>query len=400
MKETPSNVGQIELDSESITVENDYEEEGLGVFLNTLKRFPEAYSYFLSEAYRLRVLRMKLPSTPQIHPVRSVTKAAVKAPTSVSVSALPRNKTKTKTETMLGSVRSHSTKRADGKVSHHSELTGSHMIPIVRDAMGRVTKVYYLDPSLVDKHTVTEKYREICGLSSGCEIRTARLSADRFRGYLEQRYPCEMTDIMVRLLDFTTSKSPPQYFTEIERLITLRDDRLLQAAFDMFDLDKDKLITTKDAFHAIEKRLFDTYDSDLVKLQRVLQIKKGMNEGEGRREGITYSEFKRLDFVGSRPQVIVDFIQYVSGLNVWQLAGYVQPYSRLKKEAGEELSANCFSAERYIYLTSLVRTMQENVMSCYPDKHKEALLARFQEFQCGEVRSAIITTSSFQAGFV
>jgi len=378
-----------------------YEEEGLGLFLNQLTSHPQAYRYFLSEAYRLRVLQTSVPPTrlPKPTPPRLLQAPAVPT-TSISDSLLRHTKPRAKAETMLGSVRSHSTRRVDRKGSHPSDLTGSHVVPIVRDAMGRVTKVYYLDPSLVDKSVVTEKYREICGLLPGSEVRTARLSADRFRSYLELRYPCEMVDIMVRLLDFTTSKSSPQYFLDIERLITLRDDRLVQATFEMLDLDKDKLITTRDAFQAIEKRLFDTYDSDLVKLQHVLQLKKGVGESEGRREGVTYSEFRRLDFLGARPQLAVDFLQYVSGLNILQLGGFVTQPSKLRREPSDVQAKYSCSAERYNYLTQLVESRQESTLSFFAENHREALLARFQELQCGEVQSAIITASSFQAGFV
>lgn len=388
------------LNDQDSSLEGTYEEAGLGLFLNQLKSHPQAYRYFLSEAYRLKVLQPSIPPVRPSKPPPIRPSQALVVPTSVSDSLLRPSKARAKAEPLLGSVRSHSTRRVDGKGSHPSDITGSHLVPIVRDAMGRVTKVYYLDPALVDKTVVMEKYREICGLLPGSEIRTARLSADRFRGYLELRYPCEMAEIMVRLLDFTTSKSPPQYFTDIERLITLRDDRLVQATFDMLDLDKDKLITTKDAFQAIEKRLFDTYDSDLVKLQHILQLKKGVGESEGKREGVTYSEFRRLDFIGARPQLAVDFLQYISGLNILQLAGFVTQTAKLKREPSDVQTKHMYSGERYSYLTQLVGNIQERVLASYAESHREALITRFQELQCGEVQSAIITASSFQAGFV
>ena len=358
MRRNSAKFSQLSQENDQDSLERAYDEEGLGLFLNQLKGHPAAYNYFLSEAYRLRVLLPSLPPALPLKPAHTPPPLTV-VPNSTSDSLLRPNKARAKAETLLGSVRSHSTRRVERKGSHPSDITGSHLAPIVRDAMGRVTKVYYLDPSLLDKTVVLEKYREMCGLQPSSEIRTARLSADRFRSYLELRYPIEMADVMVRLLDFTTSKSPPQYLADIERLITLRDDRLLQAAFEMFDQDKDKLITTKDAFQAIEKRLYDTYDSDLVKLQHVLQLKKGVGDSESKREGVTYSEFRRLDFLGARPQVIVDFIQYISGLNVLLLGGHIAQTAKLKREPSDVLADSQYtcSSERYIYLASLVTVL-------------------------------------------
>ena len=182
-------------------------------------------------------------------------------------------------------------------------------------------------------------------------LKTCRVTNAQFKYYLQNFFPVEMAETLSKYFDFK-SANLEDFCTEMDRFILAPEEKLLSMCFDAFDFNKDRYICYQDAFYAIQNRTSDIYDSDLVKIRDMMEMKKkGVSplnrraSRKGRRmsvmsitseisvfeektkrkeipyihpqkpEAITIDDFNKIEFKG-KPQLIYYFFKYTCNYNI------------------------------------------------------------------------------------
>jgi hypothetical protein len=196
-------------------------------------------------------------------------------------------------------------------------------------------------------------YQEMCG-NTNSALKSCRLTNFLFRQFLGKRFE-GMTEVIGKYFDFKSANFE-DFCTEIDRILSSNDEKFLSLCFDAFDFNRDKYICYQDTYSAIQARHEDLYDSDLVKLNTMLEMKKKgilplkrVMSKRARRpsvmsltseisafdeafrpkdiapvhpskpEAITFDDFTRIEFKG-KPQLICSLFQYICNfdINTWQ----------------------------------------------------------------------------------
>lgn len=115
-------------------------------------------------------------------------------------------------------------------------------------------------------------YQEMCGTPK-ITLKLCRLSSFSFYQYLCRRYPKEISESIVKHFDFKNGTFE-EFCGEIDKFIGSPDEKHLSFCFDLFDFNKDKYVCYQDAYYAMKIREEDYYDNDLIKLNKMFDLKK------------------------------------------------------------------------------------------------------------------------------
>lgn len=158
-----------------------------------------------------------------------------------------------------------------------------------------------------------------------------------------------------------------QYIYDLDRLVIARDEKTQKIAFELFDFNKDRYICYNDLLEAIKNREnHNIYDDDLVRIRAMCVKKhKGMlkplriktkcrqqqtmmnpNLDDDRPklphinptnpEAITYEDFYQINFALGKPQILQDFIKYMTGKDIVERPP--TPSAFIKRKESEEIS--------------------------------------------------------------
>jgi uncharacterized lipoprotein YehR (DUF1307 family) len=192
---------------------------------------------------------------------------------------------------------------------------------------------------------------------------SAKITLEDFKNYLCLRYTPSISDSMCKFFSFR-SGTYEDYISEMNRFISMSEERHLSFCFEVFDFDKDKLITYNDTFKAIENRINNYYDNDLVCIKDMLLLKtsgalkniknnriqrrrstfsiireknKNINAIEEKIEAesnkvlelaeLNFKEFCMIRF-HPRPQIFLDFLLHACNYNFLVEKGYLVPFPR------------------------------------------------------------------------
>lgn len=268
-----------------------------------------------------------------------------------------------------------------------------------------------------------------------------RMTPQDFRNFLNLRYPELVTESILRFFNFKHWMYE-DYIYELNRFIALGEERHLAFCFDIFDFDMDKLITYKDTFKAMEIRTGNYYDSDLVLIREMFNLKKrGKIYQQGGRllrrrstfslikekpnntekkfqekqsstryqsqprpkleetSGINFKEFCIIKFYG-RPQIIQDFLLYTCNYNFLQEKGYIEkaPIHSTKNSETIVIEMNLdpqvleriSKSEKYDYYCAL-----DMAMGLFQKSKLEDLIKKFKYLQSSDkLKYAVITRKS------
>ncbi|OMJ91101.1 hypothetical protein SteCoe_6466 [Stentor coeruleus] len=220
-------------------------------------------------------------------------------------------------------------------------------------------------------------FQEMCNAQNTL-LKACRLTNYFFKQYLAKKFPQEMVDSISKYFDFKSANFE-DFCTEMDRMIIAPEQKLMNLCFDAYDFNKDKYICYQDAYVAIESRKDDLYDSDLIKLQGMFEMKKSGNlpakvqkSRKGRRtsvmsitselsayeetskkrevpaihpdkpEALTFDDFCKIDFKG-RPQLLCSLFLYTCNYDLNKCHEVVTPIIKSRRQSEEiviEISQN------------------------------------------------------------
>ncbi|OMJ68305.1 hypothetical protein SteCoe_34274 [Stentor coeruleus] len=257
-----------------------------------------------------------------------------------------------------------------------------------------------------------------------------RITPEDFKKYLNLRYPLLISETIAKYFNFKYW-TYEDYIYELSRFITLGEERHLAFCFEIFDFDKDQLITYKDTFTAMEIRTGNHYDSDLVLIREMFNLKKrekiykkggrllrrrstfsliedkAKNTSKKPKENqnpkryksqprekpeetpsINFKEFCIIKFYG-RPQIIQDFFLYTCNYNFLQAKGYIEktPIHSVKNSETIVIEMNLDSqvlekvskSDKYEYYCAL-----DTAMGLFVKSKLEDLMKKFKHLQSSE----------------
>lgn len=257
-----------------------------------------------------------------------------------------------------------------------------------------------------------------------------RITPEDFKRYLSLRYPLQIAETIVKYFNFKYW-AYEDYIYELSKFISLGEERHLAFCFEIFDFDNDKLITYKDAFTAMEIRTGNYYDSDLVLIREMFNLKKrekiykkggrllrrrstfsliedkAKNAAKKPQEkqiskryqsqprekpeetpSINFKEFCIIKFYG-RPQIIQDFFFYTCNYNFLQAKGYIEktPIHSVKNSETIVIEMNLdpqvleriSRSDKYEYYCAL-----DMAMGLFSKRQLEDLIKKFKHLQSSE----------------
>lgn len=258
-------------------------------------------------------------------------------------------------------------------------------------------------------------FQEMCNAPS-TSLKACRLTNYFFKQYLAKKFPQEMVESIAKYFDFKSANFE-DFCTEMDRIIIAPEQKLMNLCFDAYDFNKDRYICYQDAYVAIESRKDDLYDSDLIKLQGMFEMKKSGNlpakvqkSRKGRRlsvmsitselsayeetakkrevpavhlgkpEALTFDDFCKIDFKG-RPQLLCNLFLYTCNYDINKCHEVVTPVVKSRRQSEEiiiELSQNPTledhdNGAKLAYYKEL-----EQSMSLFPFAQAKDLLAKFE----------------------
>ena len=259
-------------------------------------------------------------------------------------------------------------------------------------------------------------FQNMCGTPSTA-LKSCRITNYLFKAHLQKKFPIEMVEAICKYFDFKSANFD-DYCAEMDRFILGGDEKHLSLCFDAFDLNKDKYICYKDTYSAIEIRKDNIYDSDLIKIEVMFEMKKRgkiiqkKNEPhKGRRmsvmslssevsgfdeestdgkekkvpyihpdkpEAITLDDFKRIEFK-AKPQLLRTFFLYTCNFDIERFSEVQTPAVKSRKQSQDiiiEMSQTNDlepKEEKSKYLSDL-----ENAMGLFPFAETKDLLEKFE----------------------
>lgn len=245
-----------------------------------------------------------------------------------------------------------------------------------------------------------------------------RINLEDFKKFLLARYPAPVCESICKHFKFKQT-TYEDYITEMNKFITQGEERHLSFCFEIFDFNKDKLLTCHDAFTAMGLRTNNYYDEDLIALLDMFELK---SEGKLKRPGrdklfrrrstfsiikakeenpdvtkeikpqkflenvsLNFKDFCKIKFNG-RPQILLDFFLYTCDYNYLiekGLIAAVPVHSAKLSEAivvemnvNPEFNERLRKSEKYEYYCAL-----EAAMEMYSKGEMEDLLKKFKFLQ-------------------
>ena len=268
-----------------------------------------------------------------------------------------------------------------------------------------------------NKPKLMKIFQTMCGTPSS-SIKSCRLTNYLFKIYLQKKFPIEMAEGMSKHFDFKSSNFE-EFCVEMDRFICGPDEKHFSLCFDAFDLNKDKYICYQDTYAAIELRKENLFDSDLVKIKNMFEMKKqGLapvkraESRKGRRmsvvslaseissfydeeskekriphvhpdkpEAITLEDFQRIEFK-NKPQLLSHFFAYTCHFDIEKSQEITHPVVKYRKESQDIIvdmlgnPGNCYidsSDPKAAYYEEL-----ENAMALFNITEATELLNKFE----------------------
>lgn len=280
--------------------------------------------------------------------------------------------------------------------------------------------------NLLDKNNpkIIEIFRKISKSKPNEPLKHLKVTGSGFKSYLSERYPIEIVEKMMKSVDLSSPVSIEDYCTEIDKFLSIPDEKQLYFCFELYDLNNDKYICYSDIYKLLCLQNGDIFDQDLVKIKNMFTLKKkkkistpGYKKSHSRKgkrrysinknsdctqdedllprkkrvphyhpeksEALTFDDFLKIDFQFTKPQILNDFTVYISDYNIYEANGFLQHVEYLSRKNSEQIVAdmtlsaaemeNIMKDPRFDYYVHL-----EKAMELYPIKEHEVLFSKFK----------------------
>ena len=228
-------------------------------------------------------------------------------------------------------------------------------------------------------------------------LKSCRLTHYLFKQFLLKKFPNEMVDAIAKFFEFKSANFE-DFCMEMDRFLLSKDEKLLSLCFDAFDFNKDKYICYQDAYSLIEHRKDNLYDSDLIKLKAMFEIKKNglvpnqrMASRRGRRqsvmsvaseiadheetiqkrevpyihptkpEALTFEDFCKIEFKG-KPSLLYNLFIYICNFDINKCQHVFTPVVKTRKQSEEIVIESVDTTKdlndpKQLYYSQLERSM-------------------------------------------
>ena len=190
-----------------------------------------------------------------------------------------------------------------------------------------------------DKSTQSyiDRFKDITGTSNN-------LTRENLREYLNKRYAAETTESIIKWIYPGMSSNIENWIINMQKFVTLPDEKHLKLAFDLYDINKDHFICNSDAFNSILLDQNRNFTQDIIAITNKLEekLKLGSKLAPAPQKTLTpvqqlrliheekklrllpiykpdalnFDEFVTIRFSHSKPKVLIDVVEYVSGIEI------------------------------------------------------------------------------------
>ena len=254
-------------------------------------------------------------------------------------------------------------------------------------------------------------FQDMCG-GNNISLKSCRLTNYLFKQYLSRKFKSEMAESFSKFFDFKSANFE-DFLTEVDRILFSNDEKLLTICFDAFDFNHDKYICYQDTYSAIHARNDDLYDSDLVKLNTMLDMKKKgivplkrclsrkarrpsvisltseltsfedsarakeiLPVHPSKPEAITFDDFCRIEFKG-KPQLVCSLFSYICNYDI-NLCQDIQSPSALSRRNSEDLIYDqSFLLTKDLQLLNYYKELEDKLRAFGYDESKD-LMEKFE----------------------
>ena len=200
----------------------------------------------------------------------------------------------------------------------------------------------------------------------------------------------------------------------MHKFINFSQEKHIRVAFELYDFNKDRYLCTADGFHIISIPNSTIFDEDIIKIRQAFIQKTSNDLGSARLnsrkkkkqknkafmsaedevkykvpsinpnkpEALTLEDFLKIQFTLNKPQIIIDMIKYLTGIDLIEFNTEVGKVVKRKnsEEIIEEMAFNTEMREKMVkdsrwgYYRELENAMaQVNIVQC------KAALSKFAE---------------------
>lgn len=370
----------------SLTTLNFYE-----TWLYTLSKSAKIYKYFSHKAFKTQILTRN--------------KSGSMSPDS-SWSVINRNHSKfsmgkTESQNTLPSINTNKV-RENRSVLHRSPVyINSNFSSILKNS--GFCRLLNADKG---NSEYFDRFKEITGTSGN-------LTRENLRDFLNLRYFEDVTESLIKWVYSGISANSENWIKDIQKFVILPDEKHLKMAFDFYDHNKDKFICNSDAFKAISVDKNRCFTQDIIKISQKLEEKlkigskptvintkvsaihrlRAMYEEKKNKipsqyiakpNCLNFEEFCSIQFLNNKPKIVIDLIEYISGIPTTEPEPLpVQTSRRNSEEIVKNLSENYAFKEQlqsdpdYPYFLDLL-----TLMSYFKLQNSQILLEKFNTMIC------------------
>lgn len=361
-----------------------YNDQNLDFFhdwLTQLLAYPSIYTFLVSEACSFKVLYT-------LHK-RSQSSTATLSPKLNSISISKRSLLENPSPDDFSS-----NKPSLKPINLEQKLNNPSRNSVISNAGQPHSRLSISKPTLFDKNSpeAAEKFKEIIG--SGVNI-----AKENLKDYLSKRYPVEILDIILKWVHHGISVNYETWILDMQKFVALPDEKHLKMAFEIYDFNKDKLICSNDAFHAITCKENNFFSQDLVKIRgrflqqgsegllvvqtpgkaKNLSLKKQLVNA-GRLEMLNFESFCKIKFAFGKPFIVFDIVNYLIGLDLSE-GKLARPHTNKRKDSAKIVKEMMYNPETRELLSTDKRfdyylELETAMLSCNPI-HLDLFLSNF-----------------------
>lgn len=368
-------------------------------FMIKISKTPSIYHFLTQEASNRRILVKKKTISPFLTPRKSKLPSLLQTPmhsghpeSSINTSLIQEELVQSRPLT-IEIKQIETSKRQNSKESIAST-------PMINQ------KILNIKLPVLEKtsNKLFEKFKIIAG-GSETNLKDYKLTYDTYKEFLNARYPQEMSEIMLRWLYHGLSVNFEGWIQDMHKFINFSQEKHARVAFELYDFNKDRYLCTADAFRIISIPNSTIFDQDIIKIRQAF-IQKTSNELNSARlnsrkkkkpknkafmsaedevkykvpsinpnkpEALTLEDFLKIQFNLNKPQIIIDMIKYLTGIDLIEFNMEVGKVVKRKNSEeiieemvlSTELRDKMVKDSRWGYYKELEKSMgQINIVQC------------------------------------
>lgn len=375
-------------------------------FMLRLSEFPSIYKHLTEEGSKRKIISKPKPI--KSFPLK-LSQLIIKPQTSPLIPEVSLNTSLIQEEVVVSRPITIDIKPVETEKKRQNSKESIVSTPIIAKPPPNI-KLPVLDKS---SPKLFEHFRQIVG-STDTSHKDYKLNYDSFKEFLALRYPNEMLEIILKWLYHGLSVNFEGWVQDMQKFVNLSQEKHARVAFELYDFNKDRYLCTADAFHIISLHNSIIFDQDIIRIRQAFlqKTQNELNSGRisarkkknvknkaftsaedenkfkvpsthpGKPEALTLDDFMKVQFPLNKPQIIIDLIKYLTGIDLIEFNQ--ESVKVLKRKKSEEIVEEMIldsekrdkagNDPRFFYYRDL-----ESVMTNFSLPQAKCLLNKFNE---------------------